>query len=65
MLSKTRFHCGAMAMAWIDISTGRFQVQPLQAGGLDSLLARLEPGEMLLPISSRPMNLAGSTWLSV
>ena len=39
---------GALALAWLDMSTGDFQVQPVTAQGLSSVLARLEPGELLL-----------------
>ncbi len=40
-----------MGIAWIDISTGAFAVEPIAASELDSLLARLEPGELLAPDS--------------
>jgi DNA mismatch repair protein MutS len=38
-----------LGFAWIDVSTGVFSVQPLSAGDLDTALARLEPGEVLVP----------------
>jgi len=37
--------------AWVDVSTGSFFVQPLTAGEADAALARLEPGEVLVPES--------------
>ncbi len=50
---------GALALAWIDISTGDFQMQPIgrsdrrasgsDATSLGAALARLDPGEILLP----------------
>jgi len=41
---------GAMALAWLDISTGDFATEVLAAGeGLPSALARLSPGEVLVP----------------
>ena len=39
----------ALALAWLDISTGEFAVQPVTAAGLAAELARLQPGEILLP----------------
>nr|WP_231712482.1 DNA mismatch repair protein MutS [Vineibacter terrae] len=40
---------GGLGLAWLDLSTGAFAVQPLEAAGLVAALARLEPGEILLP----------------
>ncbi len=40
---------GELGFAWIDVSTGAFSVQPLTAADLDAALARLEPGEVLVP----------------
>ena len=40
---------GAMGLAWIDVSTGDFEVQPLAAPALGAVLARLSPGELLVP----------------
>ena len=45
-LARSRAGWGA---AWVDISTGEFATQTLEATGLGELLARLEPGEILLP----------------
>ncbi len=40
---------GALALAWLDISTGDFLTEPLTGGGLPAALARVEPGELLVP----------------
>ena len=40
---------GGHALAWADISTGDFQVESVEAGGLPVLLARIEPSELVLP----------------
>ena len=40
-----------LALAWLDISTGEFSVQPVAAVGLAAELARLRPGELLAPDS--------------
>ncbi len=40
---------GRIGLAWIDISTGDFQTQPIGAGDLAAALSRLEPGELLVP----------------
>ncbi len=40
---------GALALAWLDISTGDFQVESLGPQALAGALARLEPGEILIP----------------
>ena len=40
---------GELALAWIDISTGEFGVQPVAANGLGAELERLDPGELLVP----------------
>lgn len=37
----------ALALAWIDMSTGAFYTQTLAAGTLDAALARVAPGELL------------------
>ena len=39
---------GVAALAWLDLSTGDFHVQTVEAGALASTLARLEPGELIL-----------------
>ncbi len=40
---------GALGLAWLDITTGDFQTQPLGQNDLAAALARLDPGELLLP----------------
>ncbi len=40
---------GALGLAWVDISTGDFAVQPLGPSELAGALARLQPSEILLP----------------
>ena len=35
-------------LAWLDVSTGDFHVQPLKRNSLAAALARLDPGELLL-----------------
>ncbi len=40
---------GRIGLAWIDISTGDFQTQPIGVGDLGAALSRLEPGELLVP----------------
>lgn len=47
---------GRLGLAWLDMSTGDFHVQPLNAVDLGAVLARLTPGELLLPerLTQRP-----------
>jgi DNA mismatch repair protein MutS len=40
---------GELAMAWLELSTGEFAVELSTTGGLGALLARLHPGEVLVP----------------
>ncbi|MFQ5765356.1 MAG: DNA mismatch repair protein MutS, partial [Rhodospirillales bacterium] len=42
---------GGLGLAWIDMSTGAFLTQPLGMDGVDAALARVRPGELLLPDS--------------
>ncbi|MHA1189811.1 MAG: DNA mismatch repair protein MutS [Alphaproteobacteria bacterium] len=37
------------AIAWIDISTGEFRTGPVPAGGLGTVLAQIDPREILVP----------------
>ena len=39
---------GKLGLAWVDVSTGDFQAQQVQATGLATALARLQPGEILI-----------------
>jgi len=38
-----------IGLAWLDMSTGDFEVEPVTAERLGAALARLEPGELLVP----------------
>jgi len=40
---------GQLGLAWLDVSTGAFAVQPIVAAGLAAALARIDPGELLVP----------------
>ncbi|WP_460020144.1 DNA mismatch repair protein MutS [Magnetospira thiophila] len=40
---------GAYGLAWLEMSTGEFNMQPLAVGDLAAALARLTPGELLVP----------------
>ena len=40
---------GALGLAWLDVSTGEFCVQPTDDAHLPAALARLDPGELLVP----------------
>ncbi|HKW54710.1 MAG TPA: DNA mismatch repair protein MutS, partial [Stellaceae bacterium] len=40
---------GELALAWLELSTGAFRLQPVAAAGLAAALARIEPGELLVP----------------
>jgi DNA mismatch repair protein MutS len=40
---------GRLGLAWLDVSTGAFAVQSVGAGALAAALARLSPGELLVP----------------
>jgi DNA mismatch repair protein MutS len=46
--STTEDH-GRFALAWIDISTGEFRVTECAAGKLSAEIARIEPGEIIVP----------------
>ena len=39
---------GLLGFAWIDISTGAFQAQPLDPGMVAEAMARVDPGELIL-----------------
>ncbi|MBX6323587.1 MAG: DNA mismatch repair protein MutS, partial [Rhodospirillaceae bacterium] len=39
---------GGLGLAWLDMSTGDFMVQPVAAADLGAALARLEPGEIIV-----------------
>ena len=40
---------GQLALAWLDVSTGEFQAAGVAEGSLAAELARLAPGELLVP----------------
>jgi DNA mismatch repair protein MutS len=40
---------GEIGLAWLDLSTGAFELMPTSEGALAGDLARLTPGEILLP----------------
>ena len=40
---------GVLGLAWLDMSTGDFFMQPLASADLGAVLARLKPGELLVP----------------
>lgn len=40
---------GGLGLAWVDMSTGVFLTQGLEAGDLGAALARVAPGELLAP----------------
>ena len=40
---------GALAIAWLDLSTGDFATQEVTSAALGAVLARIDPGELLLP----------------
>ena len=47
---------GTLGLAWLDVSTGAFFSQPVDQSGLAAALARIEPGELLMPerLSGQP-----------
>ena len=40
---------GALAIAWLDISTGDFRTQAVADGDMGAVLARIDPGEVVAP----------------
>src|SRR5579885_598928 len=48
---------GEMPLAWLELSTGAFRLQPVKPTGLGAALARLAPGELLVPerLLARPV----------
>src|SRR5690242_9058244 len=47
---------GELALAWLELSTGAFRLQPVAAPALAAALARIDPGELLVPerLAQRP-----------
>jgi DNA mismatch repair protein MutS len=59
---------GDLALAWLDLSTADFATQPLLPGQLAAALARLAPGELLVPdrlLAREPVKAALEEWSSV
>src|SRR5471032_531637 len=59
---------GELALAWLDLSTADFATQPLVPGQLAAALARLAPGEVLVPdrlLSRDGVKAALEDWQSV
>ena len=56
---------GKHALAWVDVSTGDVQAQPIHPTGLAAALARLQPGEILISdllLDEDPVNGAVQDW---
>ena len=59
---------GELALAWLDLSTADFATQPVLPSQLAAALARLAPGELLLPdrlLAREPLKAALEDWSSV
>ncbi|WP_395709140.1 DNA mismatch repair protein MutS [Reyranella sp.] len=59
---------GELALAWLDLSTADFAAQPVLPGQLAAALARLAPGELLLPdrlLARDPLKATLEEWNSV
>lgn len=59
---------GDLALAWLDLSTADFATQPLLPGQLAAALARLAPGELLVPdrlLAREPLKTVLEEWNSV
>ena len=52
----------ALALAWIDVSTGDFHTQPVDAAGLNAVLAGLDAGEVLVSESLLQQPSLFETW---
>ena len=48
-LAALALAAGELGLAWMDISTGEFLVQPVTDSSLGAVLARIAPGELVLP----------------
>ena len=56
---------GELALAWLDLSTADFAAQPIVAAQLAASLARLAPGELLVPdrlLAREPLKAALEEW---
>jgi DNA mismatch repair protein MutS len=59
---------GELALAWLDLSTADFATQPLLPAQLAAALARLAPGELLVPdrlLAREPLKKALEEWNAV
>src|SRR5216684_595659 len=59
---------GELALAWLDLSTADFATQPLLASQLAAALARLAPGELLVPdrlLAREPLKTVLEEWNAV
>jgi DNA mismatch repair protein MutS len=59
---------GDLALAWLDLSTADFAAQPVAVGQLAAALARLVPGELLVPdrlLMREPVKAALQDWNAV
>ena len=59
---------GELALAWLDLSTADFATQPVLAGQLAAALARLAPGEVLVPdrlLAREPLKTVLEDWNAV
>ena len=59
---------GELALAWLDLSTADFATQPVLPEQLAAALARLAPGELLLPdrlLAREPLKAALEDWNAV
>ncbi|MDA8230072.1 MAG: DNA mismatch repair protein MutS [Magnetospirillum sp.] len=59
---------GGLGLAWVDVSTGAFWLQPVAAKGLGAALARLAPGEVLVPervLGSQALSEVWAEWKAV
>ena len=48
-LAALALAAGELGLAWMDVSTGEFVVQPVTDASLGAVLARIAPGELILP----------------
>ncbi len=51
-----------LAVAWLDMSTGTFQVQAVAMADMPALLARIHPSELLIPEYLRQMPALFEVW---
>jgi DNA mismatch repair protein MutS len=59
---------GTLGLAWLDMSTGEFALQPVAVPALGAALARVSPGELLVPdrlLDREELRAALSDWRNV